>query len=71
MWQELGSATLRVSSDFEYIDSSDPDKDPVTYYPGDFLIDNSDIDYDFTPDTTSIVIESGYVIAMNRIPDSN
>lgn len=66
-WQELGEATVRVSPDFEYTDSSDPDRGEVTYYPGDFLVAGTGIDYNFTPDNTSIEIANGCVIAMHRV----
>ena len=66
-WQELGEATVRVSPDFIYTDSSDLDKGEVTYYPGDFLVEGTGIDYNFTPNNTTIVIENERVIAMNRV----
>ena len=66
-WQELGTAAVPVSPDFELIDSSDPEKGEVTRYPGDFLIPDGPIDYDFTPNNTSLVIENGRVISMRRI----
>lgn len=66
-WQEIGKTTIRVSPDFQFIDSSDPDKGEVTYYPGDFLVEGAGIDYSFTPNNTTIVIENGCVITMHRI----
>lgn len=66
-YYELGEAVLRVSPDFQYTDSSDLDKDAVTYYPGDFLTESAGIQYGFTPHNTSIVIEDGAVIAMRRV----
>ena len=63
----LGEATIRVSTDFEYCDKSDLDSEEKCYYPGDFLVENSGIDYNFNPHNTSIVIQDGQIIAMNRI----
>lgn len=66
-WQELGEATVRVSPDFIYTDSSDLDKGEVIYYPGDFLVEGTGIDYNFTPNNTTIMIENERIIAMNRV----
>ena len=63
----LGEATIRVSTEFELVDSSDLDKGEVTYYPGDFLTDNAGILYHFVPNNTSIVVEGGQIIQMTRI----
>ena len=63
----LGEATIRVSADFEFVDSSDLDKGEVTYYPGDFLTSDAGIVYSFTPNNTSIVVEDGQIIQMTRI----
>ena len=66
-WQELGTATIPVSPDFTLSDSSDPEKGEVIRYPGDFLMADGPIDYDFTPNQTSLVIQDGRVISMRRI----
>lgn len=66
-YYELGEATLRVSADFTFTDKMDLDKGAVTYYPGDFLTDEAGIFYSFTPHNTSIVIQDGQVISMERI----
>lgn len=65
-YYELGSATLPVSDEFEYVDKSDLDKEAKTYFPGDFLTDDAGIEYNFTPNNTSIVIENGTIIKMNK-----
>lgn len=64
-WYSLGEATIRVSPDFVYTDNAQ--QPPVTYYPGDFLVEGTIIDYDFTPYNTTVTIESGKIIAMNRV----
>lgn len=61
----LGKATIRVSVDFEFYDNSDLEAGEKMYYPGDFLTD-AGIQYDFRADNTTIVIEDGQIIAMNR-----
>lgn len=63
----IGEATIRVSVDFKFVDSSDLDKGEVTYYPGDFLTDAAEILYDFTPYNTSVVVENGQIIYMTRV----
>ena len=63
----LGEATIRVSADFEFYDSSDLEAGEKMFYPGDFLIDDAGIRYDFNANNTTIVIEEGQIIQMNRI----
>mgnify|MGYP005612657573 FL=1 len=65
-YYELGKATIRVSADMNFYDSSDLDKGEVMYYPGDFLTDKAGIVYHFVPGNTSIVIEDGMIIEMYR-----
>lgn len=64
-WYALGETTIRVSPDFLFTDKSQ--QTPVTYYPGDFLVEGTGIDYNFTPYNTTITIENGRIIAMNRV----
>lgn len=64
-WYEIGEATIRVSTDFIYIDTSDLDRGEILYYPGDFLI-GAVTDYQFTPYNTSIRVENGQIMEMNR-----
>lgn len=66
-YYELGEATIPVSADFEFVDDSDPEKGSVTYYPGDLLTDGSGIEYNFVPNNTTITIQGGYVINMQRV----
>lgn len=39
----IGEASIKVSEDFEFADSSDLDKGETIYYPGDFLTDDEGI----------------------------
>ena len=66
-YYEIGMVTLPVSDEFEYIDESVLDSEEKTYYPGDFLTDDAEIEYNFTPNNTSIVIENGTIIKMNKV----
>lgn len=66
-YYELGQITLPVSNEFEYTDKSDFEAEPKIYYPGDFLADNSDIEYNFFPSNTSVVIKDGTVIKMDKV----
>ena len=65
-WHEIGEATIRVSVDFMYYDTSDLDKGEILYYPGDFLI-GAVTDYNFTPHNTTIRVENGQIIEMHRV----
>lgn len=65
-WYEAGETTLRVSADFQGYDHSDPDQGEIVFYPGDFLIEGV-LDYNFTPYNTTIRLEEGQVVALNRV----
>lgn len=65
-YYELGDATIRVSAEMNFYDSSDLDKGEVTYYPGDFLTDKAGITYHFVPENTEIVIVDGKIVEMYR-----
>ena len=64
-WYETGYATIRVSTDFIFTDNADPEQGEVIYYPGSFLVGEV-TNYDFTPFNTTIRIEDGQIIEMNR-----
>lgn len=65
-YYELGEATIRVSAEMNFYDSSDLDKGEVMYYPGDFLTDKAGIIYHFVPENTKIVITDGKIVEMYR-----
>ena len=65
-WYQVGEATIRVSADFKGIDHADLKQGEVIIYPGDFLI-GAVTNYDFTPYNTTIRVEDGQIIEMNRI----
>ena len=64
-WYEVGNATIRVSVDFIFTDSSDPELGEIVFYPGSFLIGEV-TNYDFTPYNTTIRVEDGQIIEMTR-----
>ena len=64
-WYEVGEATIRVSVDFEGIDSADKEKGEVVLYPGSFLVGEV-TNYDFSPYNTTIRVENGQIIEMIR-----
>jgi hypothetical protein len=64
-WYQVGEATIRVSTDFKGSDCADPELGEVVIYPGDFLVD-AVTNYDFTPYNTTIRIEGGQIVEMNR-----
>ena len=66
IWYEIGEATIRVSVDFQYYDTSDPEKGEILYYPGSFLIGEV-TDYDFTPYNTTIRVEDSQIVEMFRV----
>ena len=66
-WQELGTAVIRLSAEFLFTDSADLDRGETTYYPGDFLIPDGGIVYNFTPNNTTLTIENGQIVSMNRV----
>ena len=65
-WYQVGEATIRVSVDFEYHDTSDLELGEVVYYPGSFLIGEV-TNYNFTPYNTTIRVEDGQIMEMNRV----
>ena len=65
-WYEVGEATIRVSADFEGRDNSNPEQGEVVLYPGSFLIGEV-TDYNFTPYNTTIRVENGQIVEMNRM----
>lgn len=65
-WYEIGEATIRVSVDFKGYDNADLEQGEVIIYPGDFLI-GAVTNYDFTPYNTTIRVEDGQIVEINRV----
>ena len=64
-WYEVGEVTIPVSDDFTGTDTADLDQGEVVFSVDSFL--NDEITYfDFTPHNTTIRVEGGKVVDMNR-----
>lgn len=66
-WRSLGTVTLPVNPEFVFEDSSDLDSEPKTWYAGDFLTPEVEIQFGFSPLDTTVTIQNGEVIAMSRV----
>ena len=66
-WRELGEFSGEVSADFIFTDTSDLDKGPVTYTFDDLVNVNYDPLPGFGPQNTTITIQDGYIISMERV----
>lgn len=66
-WYLAGEAMLEVSPDFVFTDSSDLDKGTVTYTAQDLIDGNPEIPFYFAPQNTTVRIQDGVVMAMDRI----
>lgn len=64
-WYEVGTATLRVSADMTGTDNADPELGEVTFYPGDLGTDAIE-NFHFTPHNTTVRVEGGQIVEMNR-----
>ena len=65
-WYEVGEATIRVSTDFEGVDNADPEQGEILLYPGSFLVGEIE-NYNFTPYNTTVRVEGGQIVEMNRV----
>lgn len=65
-WYCVGAVTLQVSIDFVGTDSADLDLGEVMIYPDDFM--NGEVtNYDFSPYNTTIRVENGQIVELNRV----
>ena len=60
----IGEATFRVSTEFEFTDITEQGE--TVYYPGDFLMEYAGFAWSFDPNSTSIVVADGQVVAMTK-----
>lgn len=65
-WYQAGEATIRVSADFKGIDRADLELGEVIIYSGDFLT-GAVTNYDFTPYNTTVRVENGQIVELNRV----
>lgn len=66
-WQYLGTAVVPVAADFQFKDSADLDRGEMTYTAKAFFGKDSAIEYDFQPNNTSVTIQNGQVVSMQRV----
>ena len=66
-WYELGTAELEVSENFVFTDSSDLDQEPVTYTFDDLVSQHETLNDVFGPQSTTVIVENGYIISMERV----
>ena len=64
-WYQVGKATLRVSADFLGLDRADLDLGEVAIHAEDFLT-GAVTNYDFTPYNTTVRVENGQIVELNR-----
>ena len=64
-WYEVGEATIRVSADLTFTDSSDLEQGEMIFFAGSFLVGEV-TNYDFTPYNTIVRVEDGQIIEMER-----
>lgn len=65
-WYEVGKETIRVSTEMTGVDNGDPEMGEVELFPGSFLIGEV-TDYNFTPYNTTVRVEDGQIVYMERI----
>ena len=63
----VSQVTLPLSPEFVYTDYYKSAENPVVLTLEQFFTEDPEIDYDFNPDNTSIVVENGQVISLTRI----
>lgn len=63
----VSQISLPVATSFVYTDYYKSAETPVVLVLEQFFTENPEIDYDFTPDNTSIVVENGKVVSLTRI----
>lgn len=66
-WNMVGDAEYQVADDFVFTDSSNLEIDPVTYTAGEFLAAADAIDDYFRPQNTTVRIENGQIVSMERV----
>ena len=64
-WYEVGEATIGISAEFKGYDNADPEQGEIVFY-SDSLLNGEVTDYNFTPHNTTIRVEGGQIVEMNR-----
>lgn len=66
-WNSVGEAECPVSDSFVFTDSVDLEKEPVAYSAADMLEGIPGAQYGFQPQNTTVRLENGQVVTMERI----
>lgn len=66
-WYQVGECTFKVSPDFEFADKSDFEKGETVYHPEDFLTDETEFEFNFTPYDTTVRVEDGEIVFMEKL----
>jgi hypothetical protein len=66
-YYRVGEATLPISQDFLFTDSSQLNSPEKKSYAGDFLSDMKDSDRTFTPNATTVTVEDGRITGITQI----
>lgn len=66
-WYLVGEVEYPISDSFVFTDSSDLDKGMITLSAEDFLREDFQFDYGYLPQNTTVRIENGQIVAMERI----
>ena len=66
-WYLVGEAECNVADSFVFTDSSDLEVGTRTYTAEDFMNGNAVFDYGYLPQSTTVRIENGQIVAMERI----
>ena len=67
IYHKLGNISLPVSSDFIYNDASDLEKEQITMNLEDFTNTYDNMEDNFVPNNTTIRVENGKIVSMNKI----
>ena len=62
----VNTVTVKISTEFLFIDDTDLEKPGINYYPGDFLLNEPIFIYDITPYNSTLRIEGGYAVELYR-----
>jgi hypothetical protein len=62
----VNTVTVKISTEFLFIDDTDLEKPGINYYPGDFLLNEPIFIYDITPYNSTLRIEGSYAVELYR-----
>lgn len=63
----VNTVTVKVSTEFLFIDDSDLEKPGINYYPEDFLLNKPSLFMTSHLNNSKLHIEGGYAVGLNRI----